>query len=245
MEVSLKNIIRSVIWKIIGTDPRYEYGIDMVLPRKEMLNYAVALIDHQTRLTRLQQKPGERGSLLGDYLEFGCYGGDSFIYAYKCAGRLMPWMKFYAFDSFQGLPEPKGADKKGPFWQGQFTCSQEDFMNNLKNAGIDLSCIECIPGWFNETLSPELKKRLNLSIASIVYIDCDLYESCLPVLKFITDIVETGSIIIFDDWFSFRADPMLGIQRACREWLSENPGITLQDWHPFGAYGKSFVVNIK
>ena len=210
-----------------------------------MIGYAFALIEHYTRLSRKEKKAGQKGSLSGDYLEFGCYKGESFIYAYKCAVELMPWMKFYAFDSFQGLPNLKDIDAEGSFWQGQFACIQDEFMDNLKKAKVDLGRVICVPGWFEQTLTQELKKQMNLTVASIVYIDCDLYESCLPVLRFITDLIETGSIIIFDDWFSFKADPTRGIQRACREWLSQNPEVLLQDWHTFGAYGKSFIVKIK
>lgn len=241
----IKKIVRGFIWRIIGIDPRYEYSANLALPRLDMINYAVALMDHQTRTARNQKKTGQRGSLLGDYLEFGCYKGESFIYAYKCAAERMPWMKFYAFDSFQGLPEIKTFDIGGPFWQGQFGCSQEDFMNNLKKAKVDFSRIKCISGWFDKTLTGELKKDLNLTVASIVYIDCDLYESCARVLDFIADIIETGTIIIFDDWFSFKSDPMRGVQRACKEWLSKNTAISLQDWHMFGAYGKSFIIKIE
>jgi hypothetical protein len=61
-------------------------------------------------------------------------------------------------------------------------------------------------------------------------------------LEFISDLVETGSVLIFDEWLTFRGDPTLGEQRACAEWLARHPEITLQDWHFFGAYGKSFIV---
>jgi hypothetical protein len=210
-----------------------------------MISYAIALINHQTRLVRENKKIAEPGTLLGDYLEFGCYRGESFIYAYKCASKMLPWMRFFAFDSFQGLPALTEEDRNGPFYSGQFSCSQKDFMDNLRKAKLDLKRVVCIPGWFNETLRPELKKEKNLKIASIVYIDCNLYTSCVSVLNFLTDILETGSIIIFDDWFSFNADPTKGIQRACREWLKQNPNILLQDWHVFGPFGKSFIVKIK
>src|SRR5437763_11463578 len=45
----------------------------------------------------------------GDYLEFGVFRGNSFIKAWNSArltGRRR--VRFYAFDSFEGLPDPTG-----------------------------------------------------------------------------------------------------------------------------------------
>lgn len=238
-------LIRRYIHKIIGPNPWFEHNIDYLSARRQAIDNAIGAVDLYTRLSRNNKPAGTKGSLLGDYLEFGCYRGESFIYAFRHASPLMPWMKFYAFDSFQGLPKLKTADPEEVFWEGQFAYSQEDFTDNLKKAGVDLRRIRCIPGWFDDTLSKELKNKMNLTVASIVHIDCDLYQSCVPVLEFLTDIIETGSVIIFDDWFCYKADPQKGVMRACREWLSRNPGITLQDWHLVGAYGKSFIAQVK
>jgi hypothetical protein len=49
-------------------------------------------------------------------------------------------------------------------------------------------------------------------------------------------------VLIFDEWFTAKGDPDRGEPRACAEWLANNPDIALQDWHLFGAYGKSFIV---
>lgn len=217
-------------------------GLDSKELRLQMLDKAIKIVYHNTRVSRKECQVGEKGSLLGDYLEFGCFEGNTFSYAYKCASGLMPWMRFFAFDSFQGLPEPEGRDKDGEFWKGQFSCDKETFIENLKKSDVDFNRIECIPGWFDKTLDPELKQEKKLSIASLVYIDCDLYNSTVPVLNFITDLVETGSVIMFDDWFCFKGDPQKGVQRACIEWLESNPNISLQDYHLFGAFGKSFIV---
>ncbi|MBN3040490.1 MAG: hypothetical protein JW867_05135 [Candidatus Omnitrophica bacterium] len=115
-------------------------------------------------------------------------------------------------------------------------------MNNIKKARLDQSRVVCVEGFFDKTLTPNLKENKNLKIASLVHIDCDLYESAVPALRFITDLVETGTIIMFDDWNSFEADPERGVRKACSEWLISNPHITLEDWHWYGAYGKSFMV---
>src|SRR5258708_39905160 len=78
-----------------------------------MLDMAIKFINHNTTTSRTRCQPGTPGSLLGDYLEFGCAAGASFLHTYKRAARLMPWMRFWAFDSFAGLPRPEGIDQRG------------------------------------------------------------------------------------------------------------------------------------
>ena len=50
----------------------------------------------------------------GDYLEFGTYQGRSLASAHHIAQLYgLKNMRFYAFDSFQGLPEIQGVDREG------------------------------------------------------------------------------------------------------------------------------------
>lgn len=65
----------------------------------------------------------------GDYLEFGVYRGRAFKAAYDEAIRhKYEEMRFFAFDSFEGLPEVKGEDEKHKhFYKGQYACSESEF----------------------------------------------------------------------------------------------------------------------
>lgn len=240
--MAVKPLIRKVGWRVLGPPPQSHFGpIDTISLRRAMIDNAVTIVQHNTREAIKTEEVGSKGSLLGDYLEFGVFRGDTFIHAYRRAAHLMPFMRFWAFDSFAGLPDLSGPDIGGEFHAGQFACTQETFEQNLKAAGIDMSRIEIVPGWFDRSLTPDIKSRL--SVASIVYIDTDLYVSTVPVLNFISDIVTTGTVVMFDDWFCFRADPARGVQLACHEWLERNPSIRAQEYHLFGAYGKSFIIH--
>ena len=64
----------------------------------------------------------------------------------------------------------------------------------------------------------------------------------MPVLKFITPYLERGSVIVFDDWHAFRNNPNYGEQRACREWLKQNPKIKLAELFTYGYGGIVFTV---
>ena len=207
-----------------------------------MLDMAVKFVNHNTGTARERQEPGDPGSLLGDYLEFGCAAGASLIHIYQQAAPRMPWMRFFAFDSFQGLPKPEGIDADGEAREGLFACDEPTFIANLRQAGVDLTRVVTVPGWYRNTLTNDVKRSRELRLASIVYIDCDLYSSALEALTFVSDLVETGTVLIFDEWFTAKGDPDRGEPRACAEWLARNPDIALQEWHLFGAYGKSFIV---
>lgn len=186
--------------------------------------------------------------LSGDYLEFGVYQGTTFAHAFNRMRWLFKDMKFFAFDSFEGLPAPTGLDAVGgftsTFYESQFSCNEEEFLANLKRANVDLSRVKTIKGWFSDTLTPETAEQLGIKQIVAAWIDCDLYESTIPILKFITPHLATGSVILFDDWRCFRNLPTFGEQRACREWLAENPQIQLRELFSFGWHGIAFTVEV-
>jgi len=180
----------------------------------------------------------------GDYLEFGVWRGSSFVEAYKMADKLgIDHMKFYAFDSFEGLPGIEGRDADYEFFKdGQYSCSEKEFRQILSNNDIDMDKVIIVPGYFDQTLTDELKQKLTLKRAAIVWIDCDLYKSTIPVLNFITDYLTSGTFIVFDDWFSFGADPYAGELRAAREWLETNQNISLEYYRDYSNTGRIFLV---
>jgi hypothetical protein len=198
----------------------------------------------------------------GDYLEFGVFRGVSFVAAYQAimrnrrhlmgrghkAADYVRWQdtrpRFFAFDSFEGLPGGT-AVRMADYTEGAFQCSDEQFKANVAEQGVDLNDVVTVRGFYDQTLTQETKAKYGLHKAAIIMIDCDLYESTVPVLDFLTDIVGQGSILIFHDWFRFRGDPNCGEQRACREWLARNPQLELLEYWREGPQAVSFLVNLK
>lgn len=182
----------------------------------------------------------------GDYCEFGVYRGNTFSYAYKLMSGLFPRMKYFAFDSFEGLPTPHGLDAvegyTSNFHENEFACTEEDFVTNLKRNGVNLDRVHTTKGWFDQTLSDDKAKEYGIDKIAAAWIDCDLYESTVPVLKFILPHLSVGSVIVFDDWKCFRNLPDFGEQRACREWLAANPKLSLNELFSFGSHGLAFTV---
>lgn len=183
----------------------------------------------------------------GDYLEFGVAWGNTFLAAYHNAQRHhLKAMRFYGFDSFQGLPAIRGVDAAGPceYHEGQFAYNVAELRGRLAREGVDLARVQFIQGWYDQTLNAETKRRLPIRKAAVIWVDCDLYESTVPVLDFITDYVQDGTILCFDDWFCFKGNPQRGEQRAFTEWRARNPRIRAYEYQKFEAAGNSFILNV-
>jgi hypothetical protein len=65
----------------------------------------------------------------------------------------------------------------------------------------------------------------------------------VPVLEFITPYLVNGSVLVFDDWFFYKASPERGEQKALNEWLKINPNIKLTEFHKYSWHGNSFIIN--
>jgi O-methyltransferase len=199
------------------------------------------------RMMLAQAMDYARHSVEGDYLEFGVSKGGTFVAAVEYARKSeLDAMRFYAFDSFQGLPAPKGLDSRGfqhaDFTPGGYACSETDFRGILARARVDPARVTIVAGWYSEVLGAGSGLALPLRRAAVAWIDCDFYESTVPVLEFLTRYVQDGTLLIFDDWFCFRGDPERGEQRAFAEWLARNPWIRATELLRFGWHGTSFIL---
>jgi len=174
----------------------------------------------------------------GSYAEFGVFKGHTTIEAWKAARRHgLDDMQFWLFDSFEGLPAVGGEDSGGPFETGEFSFGRKDYERNLRQNGVDFDRLRIEHGFFDRTLANLDTDRK----FSVVWIDCDLYESTVPVLEWLTDKLVDGAVICFDDWFTFSGRPDKGEQKAAAEWLIKNPGISLTPYRDFHWAGKSFL----
>jgi hypothetical protein len=180
----------------------------------------------------------------GDYYEFGLFRGFTLWSAQRaCRAHRIAGMRFWGFDSFAGLPEVAGIDRThDQFFAGQFACSKAQVLRNLAEHGADLHSIELIEGFFDRSLTPDLKAVHSFRPVAIAFIDCDLYTSTRDVLAWLEGYLRPGSILLFDDWTSFGDDPSLGQPRAFHELLAANPRFTAEPLLEFEAHGKGFTL---
>lgn len=224
-------------------------SIDTMKLRRDIIELSILNLSICTRGERQAissgKKPGlSADSLIGDYAEFGVYHGASFIHACKIGESLFPEMRYFAFDSFEGLPKIAEIDAGGEFHEGQFACTKEKFTENIVASGVDLQKVIIHEGWYDTSLNQAFCHSSKLSTISLAFIDCDLYQSCVPVLNFLTPLLRQGSILLFDDWYNFRSDPQRGVQRATLEWLRSNKEFELINWMPFCHHGQGFIVKL-
>jgi O-methyltransferase len=182
----------------------------------------------------------------GDYLEFGMWKGGSMIAAYHLSKRFgsLSDMRFYGFDSFEGIPSlTVNKHEAKEFPPGAFSAGHDEVRRNLIAAKVEMSRVELIHGWYSDTLNQSTRQRLPVRAAAIVNVDCDVYESTVPVLQFIQPYLVDGSVIIFDDWYCFANRAELGEQKAFTEWLKSNPHLKATPYKEFGWDGKAFIIN--
>ena len=153
----------------------------------------------------------------GDYLEFGVFRGTSFVSAFKHAReRRVTDMRFFAYDSFAGLPNDEGS----VFKAGEYAISEGLFRRMIEKAGVDLRSCEIVPGFYEASLTAEHKRSTKLTSAAVIHIDCDLYTSTREVLRFVENLIGPGSVIVFDDWYTFGGNPEdHGEAKAFVEWV--------------------------
>ncbi len=165
----------------------------------------------------------------GYYFEFGCNEANTMRMAYDNFHYLFDFT-YVGFDSFQGLPKIDKIDEQEIWEEGKLKTSEEDFIRSVTRCGIPRERLMTISGFYDSSLTPELQKKLLPTKAAVIYIDCDLYKSTIPVLDFIKDFLQKGTIIVFDDWNCFCGDPSKGERRAFREFKEKNPHLIFEDF---------------
>lgn len=181
---------------------------------------------------------GANGNILPQiYFEFGCYSGRTFSTAMNSANFLkMDNFKFYAFDSFLGLPS---TDNQNIFKQGQFKFSKKDFKKIIKKkTGVFLDDKYILEGYYDESLKTQV--ALNLPKPGIIHLDCDLYSSTVSVLEFLKPILVGGSVLLFDDYYCYPVNKNLGQKKAIKEFLKNNVNFEFQAWKAYSSFGQSF-----
>jgi hypothetical protein len=142
----------------------------------------------------------------GNIVEFGVAGGHSTRVLRRTLDRLErgqiagPRKRIFACDSFEGLPEPY--ENVGV---GAFAATPPRIRG-----------VEIVEGRFEDSLTPELARRVGrVALASL---DADLYSSTLCALRWLTPLLDSGSLLLFDEYLG---DDGLGERRALEQWLSE------------------------
>lgn len=165
----------------------------------------------------------------GYYFEFGCNEANTMRKAWDHFQHLFDFT-YVGFDSFEGLPTITEIDKQ-PIWEkGKLAFAEQRFISRVLSHGMPKEKLRTIKGFYDASLTSDLKSRLLPTKAAVIYIDCDLYASTTPVLEWIVDFLQLGTVIVFDDWFCFYGDPMRGEQLAWNEFRQRHPELRFSEF---------------
>jgi hypothetical protein len=181
------------------------------------------------------------------YFEFGCHSGRTFSAAINAARYFkMNNCEFFAFDSFEGLPQTIEAED-GVFKTGEFTTSKKEFIKIIKKkTNLNENNFNIIEGFYEKSLTENLQSKMPK--IGVLHVDVDLYSSTRDLLKFVKPLLVNGCVILFDDWYCFKPGTKkidsYGEQKAVNEFLNSNKNITFLPWKAYSTFGQSFFVNI-
>jgi len=184
--------------------------------------------------------------LRGDYLEFGVFTGSSFAHSIRCYKKMkylsekLDNMNFYGFDSFDGFGELNDSDKHPFYTDNNFKTSINTVNKRISKAAGQLK-YRLVSGFFSDSLQLGPSKY-GIEKASIIFVDSDTYSSSLDALMFCKELIQPGTYIILDDFYSYRGNSQKGVKRAFDE-LILITGMDLRRVFTYGMGGAVFVVD--
>ncbi|MFH7023900.1 MAG: class I SAM-dependent methyltransferase [Heteroscytonema crispum UTEX LB 1556] len=125
----------------------------------------------------------------GLVMEFGVAGASTTNFIAKN----MMNKTVHGFDSFEGLPEFWVDNLGGRYEKGTF-----DSKGKLPTVHEN---VQLHVGWFDKTL-PEFVASHKEDV-SFVHIDCDLYSSTKTIFDILSDRINSGTIIAFNEYFNY------------------------------------------
>lgn len=146
-----------------------------------------------------------------DVYQFGVYTGGGLA---KIAKHLTNYRRLWGFDSFQGIPA-EAAEEQANHWTPHFRpggYSAADALGEYSLAKLTERVgatvrranprvnLTFVPGYFNESLTPALLRRLRPAL--YVDVDVDIYLSTVQCLGWMlaNKLIVPGTFVRYDDW---------------------------------------------
>ena len=168
----------------------------------------------------------------GTCLEFGVSQGNSWMWQVLQILNRYSSDVLIGFDSWQGLPEETpGVWAPHRHRKGAFATSKDIVLQRMKEVGASLgSQFKFVDGYFSDSLTSKLRSKISNLI--FVNIDVDLHSSTMEVLQWIQPLLQTGTVIYFDDWLD-PSDIGKGAQKwgehlAFEQWLKQSSSIKVE-----------------
>lgn len=154
----------------------------------------------------------------GDVVEFGCYIGTASVFIRRLLDEYSETDKrvFFAYDSFEGLPEKTSEDASTiglPFQAGELLASKRDFLTTFKKQ--HLRAPVTIKGWFKDLRPDQIPDHI-----AFAFLDGDFYQSILDSLVLVWPRLTSGGFITIDD---YQREALPGVTRAIQDFFKNMP----------------------
>jgi hypothetical protein len=224
------HFLQTLLIKIIGRiHPAVEHNISKI--------YAIKKAMYIANLEKIE----------GDYLEFGMFEGTSFIAAFETNFNIrmngLIQRKFWGYDSFSGFKYFNENDRHPFFREGDFQSNFEKVNNRIKAHFNGRSPFKVTPGYVEETLGGKTPTELGMAKIAVAFIDLDLGGPAKTALDFMKPAFQEGTIIILDDYFSYRGSIKTGVAGAFEIFQSENPQFHFRRLLDYGYGGQAFILH--
>ena len=148
----------------------------------------------------------------GDFVEMGCYKGDTSLLLTDIIFS-GPRRRLFIYDSFEGLPEKSGRDESvmgENFKKGELVVTKREVKERFLRANLPVPVIK--KAWFKDLMPEDMPEKI-----AFAFLDGDFYESIRDSLKLVTPRMSEGGVLVVHDY----TNPALpGVKQAVDEWKS-------------------------
>jgi len=187
-------------------------------------------------------------NLEGDYVEFGVFTGSSMACAIQCArssrvGKIGT-SRFFGFDSFCGFGDLPEGDKHPFYTNVNFETKYDSVSKRLNKLASKEQKVYLVKGFFNETCDDVSPEKYGIGKASVILFDNDTYTAAKSCFKFCDTIIQEGTILIIDDYFSYKGNEKKGVCGAFWEWQKSNKKFNFRRISDYGMGGCIFIASL-
>ncbi|MBQ8996507.1 class I SAM-dependent methyltransferase [Candidatus Saccharibacteria bacterium] len=157
----------------------------------------------------------------GDFVELGCYRGDTSVLLQKLLVSARSDKSLWLYDSFAGLPEKTAEDASSAgtaFRGGELFVTKREVVEKFKKQNLPLPRIKKA---FFEALDPERDLPGKIAFA---FLDGDLYGSIQTSFRLVVPKLSEKGIIVVHD---YNNPELPGAARAVDEFLAAHPSFQL------------------
>ncbi len=166
----------------------------------------------ESETKKILQIASECLELDGDFVELGCYKGDTSLLLAELLKNNQK--KLWIYDSFEGLPDKTSADISElgrDFKPGELAVTKREVKMRFLRAGLPVPIIK--KAWFQDLGSDDLPNEI-----AFAFLDGDFYESIKISLELVWPRMNEKGVIVIHD-YSNQALP--GVALAIDEWLND------------------------